>query len=300
MDGNWKLRFSHCMFPVKAEVCGIPTLNYPNVCTEQPCNPQSALCERHSEIAKAKGIPTGQRDFIHNYCGVRRNDEVNSSITLNEVSSVDQALNKLAERKRHNLTPSTVAKSQGTEKFLSKHKGLLTADHGVIDKENCNKDTGEKQKSLHKWSRGLMHFVRGSGFIDSWTPLFQSESPSQAFPLAVHYLYLRLQDIPSEEWSGFTLSYDNMCSVNKMLVAKQPLPLGKPFDTLWLDVNKVIDRLHLKNHKDPRCKELYSSDSLKDKIPNLNTPVAEQTFVWAARFKQILGAMPKRHFLFLP
>ncbi len=128
--------------------------------------------------------------------------------------------------------------------------------------------------------------------------IYRSESPSQAFLLAVHYLYLRLQDIPSEEWSGFTLSYDNMCSVNKMLVAKQPLPLGKPFDTLWLDVNKVIDRLHLKNHKDPRCKELYSSDSLKDKIPNLNTPVAEQTFVWAARFKKILGAMSKRHFLF--
>lgn len=35
-----------------------------------------------------------------------------------------------------------------------------------------------------------------------------------------------------------------MCNVDKMRVAKQPLPLTEPYHRLWIDVNKVIDRLH--------------------------------------------------------
>ena len=89
-----------------------------------------------------------------------------------------------------------------------------------------------------------------------------------------------------------------MCNVDRMTVAKQPLPIRPPYDKLWLQVNKVIDKLHLKNHKNPRCKELYNPESVKEKCPKLNTPVAEQTFIWASRFKKILGAMPKSHFLF--
>ena len=72
MDGIWKLRFPHCMFPCKAEVSGRPALNMPSVCTEEPMNPQSALCRRHCELATQMGIPTDLRDFIHNYCGVPR------------------------------------------------------------------------------------------------------------------------------------------------------------------------------------------------------------------------------------
>ena len=89
-----------------------------------------------------------------------------------------------------------------------------------------------------------------------------------------------------------------MCNVDKMRVAKQPLPLTEPDNRLWLDVNKVIDRLHLKNDKDVKCKENYNPDVLKELFPKLNTPVAEQTFIWTARFKKILEAMPKSHFLF--
>lgn len=127
---------------------------------------------------------------------------------------------------------------------------------------------------------------------------FRSESPSQAFLLAVHYLYLRLRDQSQSDWSDFTLSYDNMCNVDRMHVAKEPLPIRPPYDKLWLEINKVIDKLHLKNHKNPRCKEVYNPEALKEKFPKLNTPIAEQTFIWASRFKKILGAMPKRHFLF--
>lgn len=116
--------------------------------------------------------------------------------------------------------------------------------------------------------------------------------------MAVHYLYLRLKDQPQSNWSEFTLSYDNMCNLDKMVVCRKPLPLKAPYDRLWLEVNKVIDRLHLRNHKNPKCKEMFNLDSLREKFPKLNTPVAKQTFIWASRFKKILGAMPKSHFLF--
>ena len=84
-----------------------------------------------------------------------------------------------------------------------------------------------------------------------------------------------------------------MCNLDKMLVAWKRLPLEQPYDEIWLSINKVTDCLHLRNHKDPRCKELYNPDDTKEKFPNLNKPVAEQTFVWAGRFKKILGASPR-------
>ena len=118
------------------------------------------------------------------------------------------------------------------------------------------------------------------------------------FLLAIHYLYRRLKDIPEEEWENFILSYDNMCNVCKMLCVKKPLPLEPPFDKMWLKITKVIDRLHLRNHKSKLCHEIYSPELLKEKHPNLNTPVAEQVFTWSARFKKILCAMPKERFLF--
>ena len=49
----------------------------------------------------------------------------------------------------------------------------------------------------------------------------------------------------------------------------------------------------MRNHKDPQCKIKYGSDDLKEKFPHLNTPVAEQTFIWAGRFKKLMCAMPK-------
>ena len=83
------------------------------------------------------------------------------------------------------------------------------------------------------------------------------------------------------------LSYDNMCHVDNMKVCKQDLPLPAPLDSLWRDLGKVIDRLHLRNHKDPKCKEYYNPDG---KVPKeFNSMAAEQTFVWA---------MPRLHHFF--
>ena len=57
--------------------------------------------------------------------------------------------------------------------FIAQHTELLqlngTAE--VTSEPACNKDTGAHQKCLQKWSRGLLHFVRGGGHIEYWSPL---------------------------------------------------------------------------------------------------------------------------------
>ena len=71
-----------------------------------------------------------------------------------------------------------------------------------------------------------------------------------------------------------------MCNLDKLRVAKKQLPFPEPYNLMWLKVRKIVDRLHMRNHKDPRCMIKYESDDFKEKYPHLNTPVAEQTFIW--------------------
>ena len=74
------------------------------------------------------------------------------------------------------------------------------------------------------------------------------------------------------------LAYDNMCHLDSLKISKKDLPFPAPFNKVWCTITKVIDRLHLRNHKDPRCRQLYNAE---DKIPSqFNTMVCEQTFVW--------------------
>ena len=56
--------------------------------------------------------------------------------------------------------------------------------------------------------------------------------------------------------------YDNMYHcLNNLKVAKSPLTLLRAFSHMWLDVKKIIDTLHIQNHKDKRCRELYSPET---------------------------------------
>lgn len=89
-----------------------------------------------------------------------------------------------------------------------------------------------------------------------------------------------------------------MCNVDKMRVVKQLLFLIEFYYRFWIDVNKVIDRLYLRNYKDVKCKENYNFDVFKELIFKLNTLVAEQIFIWVVRFKKIFGVMLKSYFLF--
>ena len=78
-----------------------------------------------------------------------------------------------------------------------------------------------------------------------------------------------------------------MCNLCKLHGARANLPLPEPYNLLWLKITKVIDRLHLRNHKNELCNTLYSSEALKAQNADMNTMVAEQTFAWSARFKKI-------------
>lgn len=64
--------------------------------------------------------------------------------------------------------------SLGTENFITQHHAILQEceSEEPLDKAVCNKDTGDSQKTLRKWSRGLLHFVRGGGHIERWCPLY--------------------------------------------------------------------------------------------------------------------------------
>lgn len=67
---------------------------------------------------------------------------------------------------------------------------------------------------------------------------------------------------------------------------------------IWGDVQKIIDTLHIRNHRDQRCKSKYNPAELKENYPTYNTMSCEQTFVWLSRYKKVLCAMPKEHFHF--
>ena len=92
------------------------------------------------------------------------------------------------------------------------------------------------------------------------------------------------------------LAYDNMCHLNSLHAARKDLPLPPSFDMLWKNVEKVIDRLHLQNHKDPSCKINYNPDNILSE--SFNTMAAEQVNVWASRLKSIMVAMPYIHHIF--
>ena len=68
MDGNWKLTFPHCMFPVKAQV-SLPLVNFPSVCPNQPQG-NTAFCSDHLELAQSLHYPTDIKGFV-TYCGAK-------------------------------------------------------------------------------------------------------------------------------------------------------------------------------------------------------------------------------------
>jgi hypothetical protein len=67
-DGNWKLRYAHCMWKVPIELVGFGKINYPSIC---PLTPKRghAFCEKHCKNAQTQGYPTKLREFLKR-CGV--------------------------------------------------------------------------------------------------------------------------------------------------------------------------------------------------------------------------------------
>lgn len=117
--------------------------------------------------------------------------------------------------------------------------------------------------------------------------------------LVIRTIYLELKDKPFEEQEealeNFILAYDNICHLDSLRAVEENLPLPSPFDTMWKRIKKIIDRLHIQNHKDPKCRELYNPDSVPAEY---NTMIAEQTFAWFSRFKKNANSMTQSHHLF--
>ena len=128
--------------------------------------------------------------------------------------------------------------------------------------------------------------------------LDRSESPSQVFIIVLSWLFTILKYMNPLNWGGVFLAYDNMCHLDGLKAAENPLPWAAPWDRAWMFIQKMIDSLDIRNHKDQSCKESYNPANLKKELPDGNTMAAEQTFVWLSHFKKILCAMPKVHHLF--
>jgi hypothetical protein len=81
-DGNWKLRYAHCMWKVPVSIEEFGPVNYPSVC---PLSPKRghAFCKTHCEKAQKLGIPDGLKDF-YRYCGVT-NTELNTGLPFHAV-----------------------------------------------------------------------------------------------------------------------------------------------------------------------------------------------------------------------
>lgn len=126
---------------------------------------------------------------------------------------------------------------------------------------------------------------------------FRSESPSQVFLIIIQWL-LSLVKKHGTQQNEIVLAYDNMCNLAKLKIAQAPLPFPPPLDQLWLDVHKIIDVFHFRNHVSSDCQKKYSPAKLKEENPDFNTQAGEQTFVWVHRFAHILCSMNKVHHLF--
>ena len=91
----------------------------------------------------------------------------------------------------------------------------------------------------------------------------------------------------------------NVTKFLRLLMMKKPLPLPGPMADFWSKITKVIDNVHLGNHKRPACKEDYHPNQVKDKIPDANLMICEETYAWAGRYKKILNSFPKTKFHFM-
>ena len=85
-----------------------------------------------------------------------------------------------------------------------------------------------------------------------------------------------LGKLSRDERKKITVSYDNMCHIDSLHIARRPLPLPGNLSHLWLDVNKIIDSLHIRNHRDKKCHEKYHPSQVKDSNETYNTMSANR------------------------
>ena len=77
----------------------------------------------------------------------------------------------------------------------------------------------------------------------------RSELPSQVSLILLQWLLSLVKTLggPSN-LPAITVAYDNICNIEKMRIARKPLPLPPPYNKLWMNVQKIIDVFHFPNH----------------------------------------------------
>ena len=80
MDGNWKLSFPHCMFPLTSHIPNLPALHFSNVCPRQ-LKPKSAFGIDHYSKAQSQGYPTDVKGFL-TFCGATNTACKHSSLNI--------------------------------------------------------------------------------------------------------------------------------------------------------------------------------------------------------------------------
>ena len=82
-----------------------------------------------------------------------------------------------------------------------------------------------------------------------------------------------------------------------MKIWREPLPINM-LPILWHNnLIKIIDSVHLHNHRWDSCKRDLNPSILKKVMPNGN--MMEETFAWLSRYKKILNVLPKHRFEFM-
>jgi hypothetical protein len=80
---------------------------------------------------------------------------------------------------------------------------------------------------------------------------------------------------------------------------RRPLPLEGDLANFWNKITKVIDSVHLGNHRREECNQDYHPKKVKEILPDANLMICEETYAWAGRFKKILNSFPKTKFHFM-
>lgn len=291
-DGLWKNSYPICMFDNTSSAPKDIRDFLPQDCTNSPVYGK-AFCQQHCILIESLNIPTKLRDFI-SYCKAD-----SYAFNSDEKKKVKAKVTEIAKLfKKQKVKGTSSAESQGLTMML-RNKELMKKENFqmVNTEEDCRKNIGEPTK-LRPRSRGILAFVTGGGIIRSWDSLYRSEGPVQVALLMIKYLMKILKDVNPDLWKKYYLSYDNMCHVDGLKLLREALALEEPYPTIWQDVNKVIDDLHIANHK-PACEISYNPDKVREDFPDANLMVCEQTFTWLGRFKKVLNATPKVHYHFL-
>ena len=128
-----------------------------------------------------------------------------------------------------------------------------------------------------------------------------------SFSFHAQRLYLTCKSIPESMWSKVWLCYVNMCNVVRLKSASNcdaelPDSFGK-MKNIWKYANKMIDGLHIRNHKRTSCKIDLGPHRFDEIYPELketrNSMAAEQVFIWVGRFKKNSCCYAKRKTSFL-